>query len=67
MRETVQCLLEGGACLRPDASLREMCPNTELFLVKNIGKYGPEITPYLDTFHTVLVRGNTVNILQIPH
>ena len=32
----------------------------------NVGKYGPEITPYLDTFHEVLVRGNTVNVLQIP-
>ena len=26
-------------------SLREKCPNT--------GKYGPEITPYVDTFHAV--------------
>ena len=33
----------------------------------NIGKYGPEITPYLDIFHAVLVRGNTVNVLQISH
>ena len=52
---------------------REMCPNTEFFLVRifshsdwirrdtpylsvsspNVGKYGPEKTPYLDTFHTV--------------
>ena len=43
-------------------SLREKCPNTGLFLVRiflywgwkyspNTGKYGPEITPYLDTFH----------------
>ena len=29
----------------------------------NIGKY---ITPYLDTFHEMLFRGNTVNVLQIP-
>ena len=41
-------------------SLREKCPNTELFLVyfpvfgPNTGKYGPEITPYLDTFHAVV-------------
>ena len=55
-------------------SLREKCPNTELFLVRiflhsdqirkdmehisatspNVRKYGPEITPYLDTFHAVL-------------
>ena len=54
-------------------SLREMCPNTEFFLVRifpysnwilrdtsylsvfspNAGKYGPEKTPYLDTFHAV--------------
>ena len=45
-------------------SMREKCPNTELFLVRiflysvrifglNTGKYGPEITPYLDTFHAV--------------
>ena len=38
-------------------SLREKCPNTEFFLVRispvfssNAGKYGPEKTPYLDTF-----------------
>ena len=53
-------------------TLREKCPNTELFLVSiflrsewirrehlsvftpNMGKYGPEKTPYLDTFHTVI-------------
>ena len=43
--------------------LREMCPNTEFFLVRifphsdwimNAGVYGPEKTPYLDTFHAVL-------------
>ena len=44
--------------------LREKCPNTEFFLVRifphsgwifspNAGKYGPEKTPYLDTFHAV--------------
>ena len=33
-------------------SLREKCPNTELFN-PNTGKYGPEITPYVDTFHAV--------------
>ena len=39
--------------------LREKCPNTELFLVRifphseNGGKYGPEITLYLDTFHAL--------------
>ena len=46
-------------------TLREKCPNTELFQVRiftlylsvfrpNTGKYGPEITPYLDTFHAVI-------------
>ena len=37
-------------------SLHEKCPNTELFLVcifPNTGKYGPELTPYLDTFNVV--------------
>ena len=48
-------------------TLCEKCLNTELFLVRiflysdwiqentdlNTGKYGPEITPYLDTFHAV--------------
>ena len=43
----------------PTATLRENCPNAELFLVRifqhpNAGKYGPEITPYLDTFLAVL-------------
>ena len=42
-------------------SLREKCLNTEFFLVRiflffspNKGNYGPEKTPYLDTFHAVL-------------
>ena len=37
-------------------TLREKCPNTELFLVRIFlysGKYGPEKTQYLTTFHTV--------------
>ena len=51
-------------------TLREKCPNTELFLVRifpqsnwvsirieifspNAGKYGPEITLYMDTLHAV--------------
>ena len=37
--------------------LREKYLNTEIFLVcifsPNKGKYGPEKTPYLDTFHAV--------------
>ena len=52
-------------------SLREKCTNTELFLVRIVlysdsirrftsncpktGKCGPEITPYLDTFHAANV------------
>ena len=49
-------------------SLREKCPNTELFLVRiflysdlicpNTGKYVPEITPYLDTFQAVNLNVN---------
>ena len=38
------------------------CPSTDFFLVRifsatfspNMGKYGPEKTPYLDTFHAVI-------------
>ena len=61
-------------------SLREKCPNTELFLVRifshldwirtgtkylsvfssNARKYGPEITPYWDTFHAVALRRNVL-------
>ena len=49
-------------------TLSKMCSNMELFLVRiflysdwipvlspNTGKYGPEINPYLDTFHAVLM------------
>ena len=46
--------------------LLEKCPNMKLFLVRifqentgksglNTGKYGPEITPYFDTFHVVYI------------
>ena len=36
-------------------TLPEKCPNTEYLSVvsPNAGKYGPEKTPYLDTFHAV--------------
>ena len=35
--------------------------NTEIYEVNpNTGKYGPEITPYLDTFHAVLFRGDMI-------
>ena len=36
-------------------SLREKCPNTEFFFVQNAGKYGPEKTPNLGTFHPVII------------
>ena len=42
-------------------SQREKCPNTEFFLVRifpNLGKYRPEKTPYLDTFHAVYWRSS---------
>ena len=42
-------------------ALREKCPNKEFFsgphfpvFSPNTGKYGPEKTPYLDTFHAVI-------------
>ena len=37
-----------------DTTLREKYPNTEFFFELNTEKYGPEITPYLVTFHAVL-------------
>ena len=44
-------------------SLREKCPNTEFFsgpyfpvFCPNWGKYGPDETPYLHTFHSGLYR-----------
>ena len=46
--------------LGENESLREKCPNMEFFSVTyfpvfglNTGKYGREITPYLETFHAV--------------
>ena len=47
-------------------TLREKCPNTHFFLVRifphslsvfslNAGKYGPEKTLYLDSFHVVII------------
>ena len=45
--------------------LSEMFPNTEFFLVRifsvfipNAGNYGPEKTPYLDSFHAVKITAN---------
>ena len=65
-------------------TLREKCPNTELFLVRifphsgwirrdtkylsvfspNAGKYGPEVTPYLDIFRAVTVTAFHRNSYQ---
>ena len=39
-------------------SLHEKCPNTEFFT----GKYGPEKTPYLESFHAV--NGSQGNVDQ---
>ena len=42
-------------------TLREECPNTEVFLVRifslNARKCGPEKPPYLDTFHAEKAMG----------
>ena len=38
-------------------TLREKCPNTEFFSCPNTGKYIPEKTRCLDTFHTVKLSG----------
>ena len=49
--------------LRRYKTLREKCPNAEFLLVRiffvfglNTGKWGPEKTPYLDTFYAVKVN-----------
>ena len=51
------------SCQTSKMTLREKCPKMEFFLTcifrhltvfrSNAGKYGPEKTPYLDTFRTV--------------
>ena len=54
--------------------LREKCPNTKFLLEfftylsvfsPNAGKYGPEKTPYLDTFHTVSTYNNIFVTIMI--
>ena len=61
-------------------TLCEKRPNSELFLVcislysgfnpsvfsPNTLKNGPEITPYLDTFHTVLGSSEMLHLITIP-
>ena len=48
-----------------DYSLREKCPNTEYLSVfsANAGKYGPEKTPDLNTFHAVYFTGSKFRII----
>ena len=48
--------------LRSRKDCIRFCPSTELFLVRTgkyglekTGKYGLEKTPYLDTFHVVII------------
>ena len=44
--------------------LCENCPNMELFLVLIScirTEHGPEITPYLDTFHTAYFKLDTIS------
>ena len=43
----------------------ENCPNTEQISVfsPNTGKYGPEKTPFWDTFHAVYLVSFSVNII----
>ena len=52
-----QILQENTIISEPKHSLCEKCPNTDFFLVRIQSefkrKYGPEKTPYLDTFHAV--------------
>ena len=37
------------------------------FRVLNTGKYGPESTPYLDTFHAVLsMEGDQMHTIHFP-
>ena len=50
---TAEILIESTTICKV-VTLREKCPNTELFLVRIScirTEYGPEITPYFDTFH----------------
>ena len=49
-------IFEQASEKRPNGSLREKRPNTEFFwsvFSPNAGKYRPEKTPCLDTFHAV--------------
>ena len=55
-------------------SLHEKCTNTEFFsgqyfpvFSPNTGKYGPEKTPYLDTFHAVYVIGLQRLIVSVAY
>ena len=55
-------------------ALREKCPHTKFLFWSvfspNMGKYGPEKTPYLDTFHAIMlskVIGYDHDITQHMH
>ena len=59
-----------------DNTLREKCPITEIFLVRifrafglntNAGKYGPEKTPYLDTFLAVTITESCQDVIEIKN
>ena len=52
--------------MKTKQTLSEKCPNTEFFLVRifmysnsSTGKYGPEKSPYLDTFDAMKLRERT--------
>ena len=53
--------------LSHDCALGEKCPNTKYLSVfsPNARKYGPEKTPYLDTFHAVARRSKSFTRAQI--
>ena len=46
--------------------LRQKCPNTGVITDPNTGKYGPEITSYLDTFHAVSLGETLFLVLLRP-
>ena len=56
--------------------LREKCSNTEFFLlpiflhsdwIRRDTEYGPEKTPYLDTFYAVFTAGNRLKLRYFMH
>ena len=68
LRKCLNCII---VLFLPNYTLCEMCPNTGFFsgpyfpvFSPSAGKYGSEKTPYLDTFHAVIVS-KTLNWEQI--